>query len=97
MARPSRETIVRCCHINRPTIAGLLILAYQSMTQTPSISYKRHRFPPQIVAHAAWLYLRFGLSLREAGAIAGIAVVARVIVDFDVAGAAAAGAALEIE
>jgi putative transposase len=35
------------------------------MTQTPSISYKRHRFPPQIVAHAVWLYLRFGLSLRE--------------------------------
>ena len=66
MTRPSRETIVRCCHINRPTIAGLLILAYQSMTQTPSISYKRHHFPPQIVAHAAWLYLRLGLSLREA-------------------------------
>jgi putative transposase len=42
-----------------------LILAYQSMTQTPSISYKRHRFPPQIVALAVWLYLRFGLSQRE--------------------------------
>jgi hypothetical protein len=25
------------------------------MTQ-PLISYKRHRFPPQIIAHAAWLY-----------------------------------------
>jgi putative transposase len=36
------------------------------MTQIPSISYKRHHFPPQIVAHAAWLYLRVGLSLREA-------------------------------
>ena len=27
-------------------------------------SYKRHRFPPQIIAHAVWLYLRFPLSLR---------------------------------
>ncbi|MGO6906211.1 IS6 family transposase, partial [Rhizobium ruizarguesonis] len=29
------------------------------------ISFKRHRFPPQIIAHAVWLYLRFNLSLRE--------------------------------
>ena len=28
------------------------------------ISYKRHRFPPQIIAHAIWLYFRFPLSLR---------------------------------
>lgn len=33
--------------------------------QTFGISFKRHRFPPQIVAHAVWLYLRFNLSLRE--------------------------------
>ncbi|MEC3863468.1 IS6 family transposase [Mesobacterium sp. TK19101] len=33
--------------------------------QTPSINYKRHRFPPQIIAHAVWLYVRFNLSLRE--------------------------------
>lgn len=33
--------------------------------QTRDISFKRHRFPPQIVAHAVWLYLRFNLSLRE--------------------------------
>ncbi len=30
-----------------------------------SISYKRHRFPPPIIAHAVWLYVRFNLSLRE--------------------------------
>ncbi len=29
-----------------------------------TISYKNHRFPPQIIAHAVWLYLRFPLSLR---------------------------------
>ena len=28
------------------------------------ISYKRHRFPPEIIAHAIWLYFRFPLSLR---------------------------------
>ena len=29
-----------------------------------TVSYKRHRFPPQIIAHAVWLYFRFPLSLR---------------------------------
>ena len=31
---------------------------------TPSVSYKNHRFPPSIIAHAVWLYFRFPLSLR---------------------------------
>lgn len=30
------------------------------------VSYKNHRFPPQIIAHAVWLYFRFPLSLRLA-------------------------------
>jgi len=29
-----------------------------------AVSYKNHRFPPQIIVHAVWLYLRFPLSLR---------------------------------
>ena len=33
--------------------------------QNLDVSFKLHRFPPQIVAHAVWLYLRFNLSLRE--------------------------------
>ena len=28
------------------------------------VSYKRHRFPPEIIAHVVWLYFRFPLSLR---------------------------------
>jgi putative transposase len=32
-----------------------------------SVSYKRHRFPPEIIAHAVWLYFRFPLSLRLVG------------------------------
>jgi putative transposase len=33
--------------------------------QTEKISYKRHWFPPQIIAHVVWLYARFNLSLRK--------------------------------
>ena len=29
------------------------------------LNYKRHRFPPEIIAHAVWLYCRFNLSFRE--------------------------------
>ena len=30
-----------------------------------SISYARHQFPPAIIRHAVWLYLRFTLSFRD--------------------------------
>jgi len=30
-----------------------------------AISYKRHRFPPDVIRHAVWLYFRFTLSLRD--------------------------------
>jgi transposase-like protein len=30
-----------------------------------SISYKRHRFPADVIRHAVWLYFRFTLSLRD--------------------------------
>jgi putative transposase len=30
-----------------------------------SLSFKRHRFPPEIIRHAVWLYFRFTLSLRD--------------------------------
>src|ERR1700757_2797959 len=29
------------------------------------LSYRRHRFPPGIIQHALWLYLRFTLSYRD--------------------------------
>src|SRR5438270_13870107 len=29
------------------------------------LCYRRHRFPPDIVQHAIWLYLRFTLSYRD--------------------------------
>ena len=30
-----------------------------------SLCYRRHRFPPEIIQHAIWLYLRFTLSYRD--------------------------------
>ena len=29
------------------------------------VSYKRHRFPPEVIRYAVWLYFRFTLSLRD--------------------------------
>jgi transposase-like protein len=29
------------------------------------ISYARHQFPPEIIRHAVWIYLRFTLSHRD--------------------------------
>jgi transposase-like protein len=29
------------------------------------ISYKRHRFPAEVIQHAVWLYFRFTLSFRD--------------------------------
>jgi hypothetical protein len=31
------------------------------------LCYRRHRFPPEIIQHAIWLYLRFTLSYRDGG------------------------------
>jgi len=28
-------------------------------------TYKRHRFPPDIISYAVWLYFRFNLSHRD--------------------------------
>src|SRR3954452_21988683 len=28
-------------------------------------SYRRHRFPPPVIQHAIWLYLRFTLTYRD--------------------------------
>ena len=31
----------------------------------PATQYKRHRFPPEIIQYAVWLYYRFNLSHRD--------------------------------
>lgn len=32
---------------------------------TDRLSFKRHRFPPDVILYAVWLYFRFTLSLRD--------------------------------
>jgi putative transposase len=34
-------------------------------TTLEGIDYKRHRFPPDIIGYAVWLYYRFNLSHRD--------------------------------
>jgi putative transposase len=41
------------------------------ITTTPAASYKGHPFPPEIIAHAIWLYFRFPLSCRHVEEILG--------------------------
>jgi len=64
-----------CCQVNANLSAvwrvwrGLLVidacvLSRYSKTMKP-ISYARHRFPPDVIGHAVWLYFRFTLSFRD--------------------------------
>ena len=34
------------------------------MTPPITPSYAGHRFPPEVISHAVWLYFRFPLALR---------------------------------
>jgi transposase-like protein len=52
---------VRLCHANG--VAGGRLLGY-GRGMAP-LRYRRHRFPPEIIQHAIWLYLRFTLSYRD--------------------------------
>jgi putative transposase len=38
---------------------------HRRMNTAPSPSYKRHRFPGEIISHAVWLYFRFSLRYRD--------------------------------
>jgi len=35
------------------------------------LSFKRHRFPAEVIVHAVWLYFRFILSFRDVEESAG--------------------------
>lgn len=41
------------------------MLPRSSICGMQNISFKRHRFPPEIIRHAVWLYARFTLSYRD--------------------------------
>src|SRR5450631_3842676 len=49
--------------LSRPALAALdLRRLFSTMSK---ISYAGYRFPPEIIQHAIWLYLRFTLSFRD--------------------------------
>ncbi|WP_324801579.1 IS6 family transposase [Streptomyces cyaneofuscatus] len=43
----------------------LVVLGKDSFVSSASPSYKGHRYPVEVIAHAVWLYFRFPLSFRE--------------------------------
>ncbi len=59
-----RTTAERVLSHNLSRVVGLCINRQDAEMSTSAISYKRQRFPPEIIAHAVWLYCRFNLSLR---------------------------------
>jgi hypothetical protein len=44
---------------------GIVKLTAVSDNRPMGSLYRRHRFPPEIISHAVWLYDRFTLSLRD--------------------------------
>lgn len=42
--------------------------------------YKRHRFPPEIIQYAIWVYFRFNLSIRD---VEGLSALCGVIVRYE--------------
>ena len=56
----------RQCHGNRVGRAAYLVGC-----RNGSACSRRHRFPPEIIQHAIWLYVRFTLSYRDVEGIAG--------------------------
>ena len=51
---------MRHCHTS-----GVLALSDWYDDRMAPVSYARHQFPPAIIQHAVWLYLRFSLSYRD--------------------------------
>ncbi len=42
-----------------------MVCSNHRMTSGTTSLYRKHRFPPEIIAHAVWLYHRFSRSFRE--------------------------------
>ena len=56
----------------RPPLGGTVRLTIKARPRSYTAAmptardplYQRHRFPPEVISHAVWLYFRFPLSLR---------------------------------
>jgi len=50
-------------------VVGLVCDTRRTKEQTRSPTYKRHRFPAEIIGHAVWRYCRFARSYRDVEAL----------------------------
>ena len=55
----------RCCQANAKSLRQNGISRCREWIIVKSISFKRHRFPADVIRHAVWLYFRFSLSFRD--------------------------------
>jgi DDE superfamily endonuclease len=61
---PCGATLAQCRRNGIATLTGNWS-AHVLLSAMMPISYARHRFPPEVIRHAVWLYLRFTLSYRD--------------------------------
>ena len=47
-------------------------MVHTAPMNTPSVSYRRHRFPAEIISHCVWLYFRFCLSYHDIGEVMAV-------------------------
>jgi hypothetical protein len=62
--------MTRCCSDSRSSGTVTAIRSCgpfggSAAKRAKKISYKGYRFPPEIIRHAIWLYLRFTVSFRD--------------------------------
>lgn len=57
---PTAEVYRRLCHVKSTILDGLV--SCHGMSKIP---YAHHRFPPEVIQRAVWLYFRFPLSFRD--------------------------------
>ena len=70
-SRPIHVRVTSCSRPQSPRFPAKVLLRQWSPTSLSwvrwpmEISFARHQFPPDIIRHAVWLYLRFTLSFRD--------------------------------
>src|SRR5690606_19195846 len=64
--RPIAQGAWRCCQSNGKGAPLRRLQAIGGVGDfMKPLSFKRHRFPAEVIRHAVWLYFRFSLSFRD--------------------------------
>ena len=61
LAREEDRAVSRPCQL----VAAPRSVGHTRVMKTSTSTDKHHRFPPEIISHAVWLYFRFCLSYRD--------------------------------